>query len=51
LVIQKLLEITQGLWIYRNLTIHDSAKGVLTIGRREQPLKEIEKQIELGGTG
>ncbi|KAL7504280.1 LOW QUALITY PROTEIN: hypothetical protein ACHAXN_001958, partial [Cyclotella atomus] len=50
-VIQKLLEITQGLWIYRNLTIHDSAKGVLTIGRREQPLKEIEKQIELGGTG
>jgi hypothetical protein len=50
-LIQKLLEITHGLWIYRNLTIHDSAKGVLAVGRREQLLKEIEKQIELGGDG
>jgi hypothetical protein len=37
-LIQKLLEITHGLWIYRNLTIHDSAKGVLAVQRREKLL-------------
>ena len=30
-LIQKLLELTHGMWIYRNLTIHDSAKGVLAV--------------------
>jgi hypothetical protein len=50
-LIQKLMEITHGLWIYCNLTIHDSAKGVLAVQRREKLLDEIERQIALGGEG
>jgi hypothetical protein len=50
-LIQKLMEITHGLWIYRNLTIHDSAKGVLAVQRREKLIDEIERQIALGGEG
>jgi hypothetical protein len=50
-LIQKLMEITQGLWIYCNLTIYDSAKGVLAVQRREKLLDEIERQIALGGEG
>ena len=50
-LILKLQEITHGLWIYRNLSIHDSSKGVLAVQRREKLLEEIEKQIQLGGEG
>ena len=50
-LIQKLQEITHGLWIYRNLSIHDGSKGVLAVQRREKLLEEIEKQLELGGDG
>lgn len=49
MVIQKLLELTHGMWIYRNLTIHDAAKGVLAVQRKEKLLEEIQRQIELGG--
>ena len=50
-LILKLQEITHGMWIYRNLSIHDSSKGVLAVQRREKLLEEIEKQIQLGGEG
>lgn len=50
-VIRKLTEITHGMWIYRNLTIHDRVKGVLAVSRQEQLMREIKKQIELGGDG
>jgi hypothetical protein len=39
------------MWIYRNLTIHDRVTGVLAVNRREQLMREIEKQIDLGGEG
>jgi hypothetical protein len=26
---------SHGMWIYRNLTIHDTAKGVLAVQRKE----------------
>lgn len=51
MVIQKLLELTHGMWIYRNLTIHDAAKGVLAVQRKEKLMEEIQRQIELGGEG
>ena len=50
-LILKLQEITHGMWIYRNLSIHDPSKEVLAVQRRESLLEEIEKQIELGGEG
>ena len=49
--ILKLQEITHGMWIYRNLSIHYPSKGVLAVQRREKLLEEIEKQIQLGGEG
>ncbi len=48
-LIQKLLELTHGMWIYCKLTIHDSAKGVLAVQWQEKLLEGIQKQIELGG--
>ena len=50
-LVQKLLETTHGLWIYRNLMIHDGGSGVLAITRKEKLQEEIEHQLELGGDG
>jgi hypothetical protein len=50
-LITQLLEITHGMWIYRNLLIHDPDSGVLAIRRKEALQLEIEKQIALGGEG
>ena len=47
--IQRLLEATHGVWIYRNLTIHNSIYGVIATKGKEQLMQEIETQIELGG--
>ena len=45
----KLLEITHGMWIYRNLLVHDSTLGVLRTQRVEILLDEIQRQLEMGG--
>lgn len=50
-LIQKLLELTHGMWIYRNLTIHDTAQGVLAVQRKEELQAAIEAQIAQGGDG
>ena len=50
-LITKLLEATHGIWIYRNITIHDSVSGMVASKGKEQLKKEIEKQIEQGGEG
>ena len=47
----KLLEVTHGQWIYRNLMVHDSISGVLVTRDKEELQMEIEKQRELGGEG
>ena len=47
-LIQKLLELTHGMWIYRNLTIHDTAQGVLAVQRKEELQATIEMQIAQG---
>ena len=50
-LVQKLLETTHGLWIYRNLMIHDGGLGVLATTRKEKLQEAIEHQLELGGEG
>jgi len=49
--VQKLLEATHGVWIYRNIMMHDSTSGMLASKEKEHLLREIEKQMELGGEG
>ena len=51
LLVQKLLETTHGMWIYRNQMIHGSVSGVLATARKEKLQEEIEHQLGLGGKG
>ena len=46
-LITKLLEVTQGQWLYRNLHVHDSISGIAETLRKETIHTEIEKQREL----
>lgn len=50
-LVVRLLEVTHGQWIYRNIQVHDSMTGTLATQRKEQIQKLIEDQIELGGEG
>jgi hypothetical protein len=50
-LIQRLLEATHGVWIYRNLVMHDNTAGVLATKEKEQLLQEIEYQVDMGGEG
>ena len=50
-LITKLLEVTHGQWIYRNLLVHDRISGVLATKKKEELQREIQKQQELGGDG
>ena len=50
-LVQKLLETTHGMWIYRNLMIHDGVSGVLATSRKEKVQEKIEHQLELGVEG
>ena len=51
LLVVKLLEITHGMWIYRNIMVHDQTGGVLATSRKEKLQEAIEEQLELGGEG
>lgn len=44
-----LLEITHGLWIYRNIVVHDELSGFYATEGRERLQREIEMQLEQGG--
>ena len=50
-MILKLLEITHGQWLYRNVQIHDSVSGTHVTLRKEEIQREIEEQMELGPAG
>ena len=50
-LITKLLEVTHGQWIYRNLLVHDKLSGVLATEKKEDLQKEIQRQQELGEEG
>ena len=47
----KLLEITHGQWLYRNVQVHDAISGLKAVERKEELQREIEHQVMLGGTG
>jgi hypothetical protein len=47
----KLLEITHGQWLYRNVVVHDAVGGLKAAQRKQDLQAEIERQIEQGGEG
>jgi hypothetical protein len=51
LLIVKLLEITHGQWLYRNIQVHDKRSGLLATNRKEEIQAEIEAQQEIGFNG
>ncbi len=50
-LITRLLEITHGQWVYRNFIVHDPVLGTIATARKEEFLREIERQRELGDAG
>ena len=50
-LITKLLEVTHGQWIYRNLLVHDRNSGVLATKKKEDLQIEIQRQQDLGTEG
>jgi hypothetical protein len=50
-VILKLLEVTHGQRIYRNVQIHDDVAGTWAALRKEKIQKDIEEQMEMGTAG
>ena len=50
-MIIKLLEITHGQWMYRNVMVHDITTGTLITKRKQEIQLEIERQQEMGSEG
>ena len=50
-LIIKLLDITRGQWLYRNVMVHDNTTGTIITKRKEEIQLEIESQQELGIEG
>ena len=50
-LITKLLEVTHGQWIYRNLLVHEQTSGVLATKKKEEFQIEIQRQQDLGVEG
>ena len=47
----KLLEITHGQWLYRNVVVHDKTAGDLVTRRKEEIRDALEEQMDLGEEG
>ena len=47
----RLLEVTHGQWLYRNVHVHDMVSGDLASKRKEEIRRELLDQMELGGAG
>jgi hypothetical protein len=50
-VIIKLLEVTHGQWLYRNVVVHDKVAGSLAVTCKEGIISEIEDQLSKGDDG
>jgi hypothetical protein len=48
-LVMKLLEVTHGQWLYRNVHVHDIFTGERARMQKEEIWKELEYQIALGG--
>lgn len=49
--VTRLLEVTHGQWLYRNVHLHDTLMGDLITRKKEDSRQELLDQIELGGEG
>jgi hypothetical protein len=47
----KLLDVTHGQLLYRNMQVHDTVCGTEAVQRKEELQQLIEDQIEVGGEG
>jgi hypothetical protein len=47
----RLLEVTHGQWLYRNVMVHDRTAGDLATKRKEEIRRALEDQLELGEEG
>eukprot|EP00956_Cyclotella_meneghiniana_P010714 scaffold14988_cov36-Cyclotella_meneghiniana.AAC.1 len=50
ILITNLLEVTHGMWIYRNVVVHDELEGFYAVKGRERLQRAVEEQQELGET-
>ena len=50
-LVEKLLEVTHGQWLYRNVHVHDAKAGEKAMYRKEEIRRELEHQMSLGGEG
>jgi hypothetical protein len=50
-LITRLLENTHGQWVYQNFIVHDPVSGTIATARKEDLLREIKRQRELGDAG
>ena len=51
-LVKKLLEVTHGQWLYRNLVVHEEHTGMLCTMQKVAIIqREIDRQIELGPDG
>jgi hypothetical protein len=50
-LITQLLQVTHCQWIYRCVVVHDRSTGTLVTAHKEELMKEIEHQLELGEEG
>eukprot|EP00956_Cyclotella_meneghiniana_P026063 scaffold55552_cov75-Cyclotella_meneghiniana.AAC.2 len=50
-LVVKLLEVTHGQWLYRNVHVHDIISGEKARNRKESIRKELEHQMEVGEDG
>jgi hypothetical protein len=50
-LITQLLQVTHCQWIYRCVLVHDRSTGTLVLAHKEELMKEIAYQLELGAEG
>ena len=50
-VVVRLLEVTHGQWIYRNIQVHDEHQGTTRTQEKEALQREIEEELRLGFDG
>ena len=50
-LVVRLLEITHGQWLYRNVVVHDTTAGRLALIRKEKIMADIEAQQAIGEAG
>ena len=48
-LVTRLLEVSHGQWLYRNVVVHDRTSGQLAIARKEEIAARIEEQYLRGG--